>query len=373
MKKIGIITMHRVLNYGSSLQAYALYLKIKHIGYDCEIIDYQYPNEYHQNEKNKKTIKDRTLFFLLRVAFFILYRGRLQKKRFGDFFRKNIVLTRNYENREALYSNPPKCDIYMAGSDQVWNPNSMKGDSVFFCDFAGNNKKVSFASSFSVSSIPTEYEEIYKKNLASFAHIGVRESNGVTMVNSLVNKEATEVCDPTLLLTKNEYQALAGESEIKIKKPYILVYALSYAFKPYPALDSVVENIRKQTKMNVVYLHVNSIDHYHIGHSITSAGPNEFVRLFMDASFIVTSSFHGTAFAINFERPFYSIIPNEATDDSRIYSLLKKVGAETRCVMSSQKIDSDLSIEMDYKNVSERLSKYREESIAFLKKELSSE
>ena len=371
--KIGIITMHRVLNYGSVLQTFALFQKIKNLGYQCEVIDYQYPNEYHRSSNRNNTLLERGLFFLLRIIFFILYRGRKQKRRFREFMDKNLQLSKYYANQEEIYNNPPQYDIYLTGSDQVWNPKCMKGDPVFFCDFVHDGMKVSYASSFSLSCVSSEYFNLYKKYLSDYSHIGIRESSGIALVRSLINKEAKVVCDPTLLLTKREYSRLAEHSEIKINRPYILVYALSYAFNPYPALNEVVDNISKQLQLQVVYLHVNSIENYHIGHSITSAGPNEFVRLFMDASFIVTSSFHGTAFALNFENPFYAIIPNEKTEDSRIYSLLKQVGAEDRAIISSQKIKTDLLVKMNYLSIIDKLNRYRDDSVAFLKKELSDE
>lgn len=372
MKKVGIITMHRVLNYGSSLQAYALYKKIIDLGYDCEIIDYIYPNEYHKTICSRKlSSKDKLIFLLNRIKFFILYRASIQKRRFSEFWKENVKLSITFKNQKEIYDNPPKYDIYLVGSDQVWNPNCMKGDAVFFCDFIKDKPKLSYASSFSISKIQEGYKELYKHYLYNFSDIGVREDAGVSLIKELVQKEAKLVCDPTLLLSKDDYIYLSKQSDIQFKEPYILVYALSYAYNPYPILDDVVYQIQKQLNIKVVYLHVNAIDHYHIGKSITSAGPNEFVRLFMDASFIVTSSFHGTAFALNFQKPFYAIIPNKLSSDSRIQSLLSRVGAEDRAVCIEDDDINKLDINMDYTKIQNNLDEFRKESILWLENVLN--
>ena len=360
--------MHRVLNYGSTLQAFALCKAIKGLGYDCEIIDYQYPNQFHKDNRNeKRDTWSEILFFLLRVRTFILYRGKKQKRRFVSFWKEQIKTSSYYATRNEIFKNPPLYDVYMTGSDQVWNPKCMKGDNVFFCDFVSYKTKVSYASSFSSSQIPECYKDIYIKGLSSYSYIGVRENNGTKVVKDLINKEATVVCDPTLLLNKEDYIELADKSEIKCKTPYILVYSLTYAYNPYPQMDNLIDNIKKQLNIPIIYLHVNSIDHYHLGSSITSAGPNEFLNLFMNATFVITSSFHGTAFALCFEKPFYTIVPSDSSNDSRIISLLENVGAKERAISTNKRIVDKLPIDLDYAEISGKMSEIRQTSFKFLK------
>ena len=368
-KSVGLITMHRVINVGSILQAYALYLQVKKLGFNCEIIDYQYPNEFHKSNRTlEKKWKIQFGLLIQRIKFFLFYDKTIQKKRFGDFLKKNLSLSSTYyKDVESIHRNPPIYDIYMTGSDQVWNPECMQGDTTFFCSFISNKPKVSYASSFSISDIPNNLKLSYANALKSYKMLGVREKSGVDLIKKLTGLAAVEVCDPTLLLSKDDYAKLALSSKIRIKRPYILAYILDYSYNPYPTIQQVVNIISKQMNMQVYYLHANSVDNYHYGHSITSAGPSEFLYLFLNSSFVVTSSFHGTAFALNFEKPFYSVIPQTEQEDSRIYSLLKKVKAEDRAIKVNTKVASRLSTEMDYTNeISSLLQKYKEESRSFL-------
>lgn len=131
MKKIGVITMHRVQNFGSVLQAYALSEKLNRLGADCEIIDYQYPNAFHLSSVSTVKRSFNIELFIRRIKYFILYRNSLQKKRFRDFLNSTLKTSRYYPTRQSLKECPPMYDVYITGSDQVWNPYCMKGDVQF--------------------------------------------------------------------------------------------------------------------------------------------------------------------------------------------------------------------------------------------------
>lgn len=372
MKRVGIITMHRVLNVGSILQAYALCEKIEQLGAHAEIIDYKYPNAFHKGEREHQNIWNSISMLPKRLKYFVLYRSAAQKKRFQLFYKSKMRLSRHYPDRNELYQSPPHYDLYLTGSDQVWNPICMKGDGAFFFDFAKDAIKASYASSFSTTEIPSDIKEIYAEYLKTYSYVGVREMSAVNLVKDIVNKDARLVCDPTLLLTKSDYINLAKGSEIKPKRyPYILVYALSYAYNPYPQIENVVNVIKKKLGYKVVYLYANTVEHYHIGQSITSAGPSEYLDLFLNAKFVVTSSFHGTAFAINFEIPFISVIPGSAKKDSRIMSLLKTLGLSSQAITTNQVMPKELPIKIDYDRVRLKLKQYRDDSESFLKQVLS--
>ena len=369
--KVGIITMHKVLNAGSALQAWALYRKVEQLGYSCEMIDYQYPNHFHLSHRQHLGTKQSFIAqFIARLKFFVLYRTRVQRLRFATFWRsawKSSATT--YTTPESLQQDPPMYDIYMVGSDQVWNPEFMYGDTSYFCTFAGNKPRISYASSFANADIPTELYQTYKESLLSFSSISVREEGGRNLVQKLTGKDAMVVCDPTLLLTKSDYEPLITQSEIKIKKPYLLAYILSYAYNPYPTIHKVIEQISKKRNLPVIYLLANSIDDYHLGNSITNAGPNEFLHLIAEAECIVTSSFHGVAFALNFEKEFYTILPKNADTSNRIYSLLKIVGALDRIILNEPtfKLPKQTT---KYKEIIQKIQQYRNTSIEYLEKSL---
>lgn len=362
-KKIGIITMHRVINAGSALQAYALYHTVQKLGYQCEIIDYQYPNRFHQQEK--KTIPFFTRLWL-RLKYFILYRSRKQHARFKLFQSQAWASSAYYETREHILNNPPKYDLCITGSDQVWNPRCMKGDSVFFCAFSPNTPRIAYASSFAQGDIPQNLELQYAHHLSGYKTIGIRENSGVKIINRLTKKQAEVVCDPTLLLTASDYTPFIKQAQIHIKRSYLLAYILDYAFNPYPTIEKVIRNISQELDLGVIYLMANTVDHYRIGKSITSAGPNEYLKLFSEASYIVTSSFHGVAFSLIFEKDFYAITPNKEQEDGRIQTLLHTVGATDRAIKQGTDTTDFICTKVNYETIRPKIEKYRQHSSNFL-------
>ena len=372
-KKVGIITMHKVVNYGSALQAYALQRKIDDLGFESFLIDYTYPNEYLLSERTiKLSIRKIIKVICVRLFFFLFYKKKKQLQLFNQFWKNNFQLTEIYRNKKEIFDNPPDFDVYVTGSDQVWNPVHMKGDPTFFCDFVKNgNKRISYAASFSSGDIDINYKLAYREYLNKYAFISVRENKGVDVVNNLIRKDAICVCDPTLLLTKDEYSHLSNQSTLNIDKPYILAYILNYNFNPYPTIQEVIDKIKRKTKLPVVYLLCNTLNATFKPNSkiISAAGPNEFLWLFQHASYIVTSSFHGVAFSLIFEKQFYAVTEN-TSKDGRIRSLLEETGTGTRMILTGDDVDSLSVDELDYSLVRDKLENYRNKSIEFLQKSL---
>lgn len=372
-KKVGIITMHKVINYGSALQAYALQQKIENLGYESFLIDYVYPNEYHQTKRVTKLSISRVLKGICgRLLFFLFYKKKRQLQLFYQFWKEHFRLTETYRNKTEIFDNPPDFDIYVTGSDQVWNPIHMKGDPTFFCDFIKNgNKRISYAASFSSENIDENYETKYKELLNKYTSISVRENKGIDVVKNLTSKKAVCVCDPTLLLTKNEYGELSIHSSITINGPYILAYILNYNFNPYPTIQEVIDKISNETKLPVIYLLCNTLNAVPKTNSriISAAGPNEFLWLFQHASYIVTSSFHGVAFSLVFEKTFYAVTEN-THKDSRIKSLLEETGTVDRLVYTGSNMSTIKMNELDYDCIRPKIENYRFKSIEFLKESL---
>jgi len=371
-KNVGLITMHRVLNAGSALQAYALQRKVQDLGYQCEIIDYVFPNK-------KQIDKECFLASLKRYARVELsnlawgFPTRIRKKRFQNFYNRFYSLTpKMYTSPDDLHTDPPSYDVYLTGSDQVWNPRHIKDDTTFFLSFCKKKTaaRISFASSFATNHIPDEYKKLYSRYLDSYNQISVRENTGVGIVAELTGKKAEVVCDPTLLLDGNQWSQLAELSSIKIKRPYILAYVLSYSFNPYPQIDTMIDQLQKQVKMPVIYLNGRWADRKKgYGNVIKSAGPFEFLWLFQNADYVITTSLHGTAFALNFQKPFYSMIEN-SKKDSRILSLLQLAGAQNRAKLITDKHINFKA--MDYKFIGKSLETLRTQSTNYLQNALKS-
>ena len=204
-KRVGILTMHKVLNYGSALQAYATQHTIETLGYDCELIDYKYPNLEHLAFQGRiSQAKDLSLKDILRLMFHqikVRFRNDV-KNRFDDFYSDFFNCSTNvYNNRLEILTNYPVYDIYITGSDQVWNPDYIGFDTNFMLNFAPKGaRKISYASSFTISEIPSCLKKTYAESLEDYHMISVRESSGQKIVKELTDKESVVVCDPTLLL-----------------------------------------------------------------------------------------------------------------------------------------------------------------------------
>lgn len=366
-KTVGLLTMHRVVNFGSVLQAYATQVAIEKLGYDCELINYKYPNSIHQGDYSSVLLRFIRLLMEIRYGF----PGYRQRRAFAQFRNKYLKLSKDYPTRESLINDIPTYDTYVVGSDQTWNVRHIGSDDTFLLSFVPKDKhKISYSSSAARRELPQEYIESFKKNLLEFDSISVRESHTQALIGDLINKDVPITLDPTLLLNENDWQIIADTSKLKIKKPFILVYILKYSFSPYPIATEIIRKVHEQYQMPVVAIRYSARENLGIKDVIDlheGIGPEDFVWLFMNASFVVTTSFHGTVFSINLKKAFYSIYDSSIEDD-RIYSILQLLGAESCGVDISKGFVSSNPIVDD--EISKALITEREKSIRFLKQNL---
>ena len=363
-KKIGIMTMHKVLNYGSALQAYALQHYISSTGNKAELIDYIFPNGKRKTAGSIKAV------IINNVANTLVYFSTKRKKqRFTAFYDSYFNCTKEqFNSPEELMNFKSNYDALITGSDQVWNPKHIKDDLSFFLPFACEGiPKYSYGSSFSTATIPDTLFETFRNNLMRYNRISVREKSGIEIVKKLTGEDADFVCDPTLLLTKEEWSAIAEKADSKFKFPkgkYILVYLLRYAYDPYPAVTTIINKIQKELQLPIVVLDPSlSESKFKNSTNVRDAGPLEFLKLVRDAAFVVTSSFHGTAFSLNFEVPFFSIIKERGRFDTRMTDLLDRVGAD-RDIVYNTAVDKPL--EIDYTTISNNIADFRDKSKAFI-------
>jgi len=368
--KIGIITMHKVLNFGSALQAYALQRKLKEMGYESEIIDYNFPPKKKRKSSIRNAISGIIVFLRALIMGFPL---KEKKKRFATFYSKFYHLSPKKYDTSVIVGDPPKYDVYMTGSDQVWNPRHIGKDANFLLAFAPKGSyKISFASSFATPNIDDADKGIYQKYLTDYADISVREPSGVRIVKELTGKEASVCCDPVFLLNKVQWNKIADTSNVKTHGRYILVYALSYMFDPYPELIEIIKHVQSQLDCQVVYLNGRTEDVFR-RHSIIkkSEGPADFIQLIRNAEIVITTSFHGTAFSLIYEKPLMAIVRDNDIEDSRISSLLQRLHAERSivpynkgCMLSRQEL-------YGLKNESGFMENYIRESENYLRNSLS--
>lgn len=348
MSKIGILTFNRAINYGAVLQAYALKSIIAKKT-SCEIVNYETiygKKAYHVSSK-----KD----FLKNIIKKILV-GK-KHKLFNKFINENATET-IYDNqsRESILENG--FDKIIVGSDQVWNYTCSGEYPTFLLDFANGIDNIgcySYAASFGVSSLPKEHIDCYKQNIKKFKKISTREETGCRILKEQLDIDSIVTLDPTLLLDKEEWNQCLSLNGAK--KKYILTYFLDSDKK----LERISKAISKQTGLPI-YNIATSPKSFFGNKVIKNAGPKEWVEYFYNAEFIVTSSFHGTAFAINFGKQFYTYAKNDRA--SRIVDILKTLGIENRRISDANEVDLNQKINYDEVNI--KLNEEKKKSYEFI-------
>ena len=374
--KIGIITILKVNNYGAELQAYATQAILRQLGYDAEIIDYL----FYKNPESVRTRRSAPLFCVplkKRISEYIypivcrlkdaMNRDTLKRReiRFASFHQKNTAMPPTYKNMDELYNACMDYDVYMTGSDQVWNPGNYTSLLPYFLDFAPKeHRRIAYAASFGVSQIPEYARKVYAKYLQTYNAIGVREKDAVEIVKEVANQKAQWVLDPTLLLSKEEWLQVSSPMESS-SAPYILLYELT----PCRYIHQLAEHVRSLRNWSIVRIckSASKGENDTTVLNIMDAGPAEFLDLFSKAALVITNSFHGTAFSINFQRPFYTVLPLRKQNNSRQRSLLELLGLTQRLLIEGDEFPDDTELMIDYGPVNRILEQERMKSVHFLK------
>ena len=372
MLSIGIITIHKINNYGSVLQAYALQKTCEDLGFKVEIIDYNFPNAFHVSNKYVETC-DSQPNEPTWIKFLYALDLKKQHKGIRNFVAKYEHLSvKQYNSPSEFEKDVPLYDVYITGSDQLWNPRHCNGDPAFMLHFAQDVAlKISYAASIGANTIPEELQSLYKTLLGRYAYIAVRENSGVEVIKEVVDKEATVVLDPTLLLNREQWNQLAVPKR-QFKKKYILCYFLNYTFNAFPYVDKLAEYIQKQTGYEIVRVarppHRFGIPHTHYR---VGASPEEFLALVRDAEMVLTTSFHGTAFAVNYGKPVFTVVQDRNASDSRQVSLMHNLGLDDQILSVTDLMPEKSKFSYDVRSEQERLEILRKKSIDYLKKALN--
>lgn len=358
MKELaGILSVPRADNYGSVLQCYALQTALKGMGIDNEIIDYVSPflvGRYKIWNSDSSSLKAWLKSNI--KSFFMLGQEIRKKRKFEDF--------RNHYMRFSEKTVYDKRDIdtyatLICGSDQIWNTRITERDSTFFGDFIDTvTKKAAYAVSLGYTDRCEEEIAFYKRNMEGFSQIGVRESTDIEFVRQCTDGKVPvkHVLDPTLLLEKQDWQKfLVPKAQ---SKRYILAFIFMNDKKAVSAARELSDKMGLPVYTIGQGLRKYNQENFRV---ISGVGPIEWLNLINEAEFIVTNSFHGTAFSIEFEKQFMSI-PYIGTEN-RMLSLLSLLGLEDRVY--------DIGIKypgiIDYKIVMQKLAKARKKSYEFLK------
>ncbi len=368
--KTAIMTLALSDNYGAALQTCGLAHAIRALGHDTRVYRYQNWSRITYGMSALSRIK----YEGFRLSKAILTQG-VRQKRFDAFRESHIPFTQKfYGNNEELRADPGEFDVYISGSDQIWNPKLFVFDYSYFLDFVPEGKKkISFASSFGKAGFEEDYKEKCGKLLGEFSHISVREKSGEAIVKDLCGKTATTCVDPTLLLTRQDWAPMMENASEKARNfRGILCYFMPGDKLVTDAIESIAQQLHKKTGLPIMHLGIkeHTVFSYKRGETDIKAGPADFLAYFSGAQYVVTNSFHGTAFSMNFGKecyiPINDTLPKGKALHERITSLLTQVGATERMLPASNPILPE-DLHTDWTQIASNLSRMRQDSMEYLK------
>lgn len=363
MKTIAFITIHVGANFGSVLQTIATSESIKRVG--CAPICVNYIPHRVTMKKfwsygDSNFIKKVLLFFW---KIYALPQRLLNNKKYGGYLKKYCILSQPIYVGDDFSEKCPNADVYITGSDQVWNIKHNEGlDSHYF--FGGiKGKKISFASSVGYTDIGEYNKKAFKQYLADYSKLSVREDSAVELLREL-GYDAKQLVDPVFLFDKDEWVNYAPKGKL-ILEPYLLIYT------PYNTVDKSViykyaRYIANKDGLKIVTFSWTYYKDKDADKTIRFASPGDFLNLMMNAEFVITNSFHGTAFSIDLNKKFWVFLPSGFT--TRITSVLTKFGLSDRLIADDKLANNwDYKKIIDFNAVNIILQQERIKSISYLK------
>lgn len=352
-KNVGIITFHNAHNYGAVLQAYALHKKLSLLGASSQFIQ---DKEDFVGEKYRLTpaLKGKSFIRYIKEWLKLLLDYKRKKTRHDAF----VAFIKNYLPMANLADGEHSFDCVALGSDQIWNPNITKNikDIYFGVDpLIKTDNVFSYAASMGNGMQEQYFTPEFKSKLSNLNKLGVREAALGEFINKKFNFDYAINLDPTLLLDKQEWHKIAAPS--KSKERYLLVYEVEKNPNTQPVVDYIAKKMDLKVKAVSSKILRNSEPN-----EITTASPEEFLSLFANATFVVTTSFHGTVFSVINEIPFFTIKFNNGID-LRSSGILNSISLQDRHINGLEDIND---IDLSFVSAKSRLADLRAESEKYL-------
>lgn len=371
---VGLITYHAAYNFGSVLQAYGTVRTLEKLGVEVETIDYRTPSQtfwYQTDFSLKKGIRsaiDNFGFQFIRSA------RKERARKFEDFIAKFLKPNdKRYEYYDQFREAKFAYDVLLSGSDQVWNIGCgefkyepQEAILPYFLQFGNPQKRIAYASSFGNQTLRNIRK--YKDLLCGYDSLSTREPIIRDYIENVTQRKVELVCDPTWLLDKKEWLSLPGIYRPEVKRPYIFVYALYWGFR---ALKKWLSSIKIQARKMGMDVYCISPLNYCGDKEINmlqDAGPLDFLSYLSNASLVITNTFHGTIFSMNFERPFFSC---DVQPGSRQGQMLALCGLEDRIINSPSELLEIEEYDCDFNNSSKAIADLRAKSIDYLNRSLN--
>lgn len=320
--KIDMITFHTPKNYGAVLQAVSLMKTLEQYAEDVQVIDYNTPHlrSLYPVVSKPNGIKSFIKMFLMLPT----YHNKKKKYcKFDAFVKENLNLTQRLESTDALYDFKWDADLFVTGSDQVFNPRRISDErKAFYLDFVPETaKRISYAGSFGCDDVPDEQREEISRYLNQMDSIAVREKTGVQIVKELTGRSAALVLDPVFLNDRDFWKQYESPYEKDFGK-YLFYYRLMNDRKA----DQRIQKIAEDKNLKLVVM-TDDLLRMKADYVLRDVGPREFLFLMSHADFIVTNAFHGVAFSLIYQKQFVFSDTSSLTN-GRGRSVLEMLGIE---------------------------------------------
>ena len=376
-KKIGILSPHQSTNYGTQLQAYALSKVLADLGQDSEYISY--------TESYKRSIIERIWRKLKRMvgvknekvinyegiddgSFWQLPMFEGIKKKSDQFYEDYMPHTHVIYNPKTIWKINFKYHTFIVGSDQTWSMEQYNsgGEYYYFGFLFPWKKKLSYAPSLGTLHLSDKHKRILTKYLKSFDAVSCRERSNCIELSKMIRKEVTYVADPTLLLNKDYWEAFSSPVD-DLPSIYILAYILGEK----DCIVDFAERMSREKNIPVVYV-LTRPKYLSMPHCLKDLSAQQWIYAISHADCIVTDSFHGSLFSINFEKDFYTfykrpLVNNDFNDNDRILDLLSAFNLTERFVDDSMSKNKQYS-SIDYKQVTPLVRSLVDSSLSYLEK-----
>jgi hypothetical protein len=354
-------------NYGAILQAYALKETLKRLcgNAKVEVINYipAIDNEKKYRHYFYRALKANSILLKVKTALFLLLQFPKTYKRqykVRSFINKHLEMS---PNTYQLFKENYDYDVFILGSDQIWNKGILGYyDNVLWGDFTKNQdaKIISYAASGAVRILEKEDLTYIESNLNKMHAISVREMSFKNLLQPLTYKTITTTLDPTLLANPEIFNSIAKKPRIQGK--YVLIYTLSDCASE---LRKVAEQIAKELKAELHTITLQN-DKWLTKKSIhETCSPQEFLGLFKHAEFVLTNSFHGTAFSLIFQKEFLTFLSNQPKDE-RIISLLSILELDHKAILKTENALINWRVKTSWDSVLQKLNIEKQRSTTFL-------
>lgn len=366
--KIKTITCHEVYNHGASLQEYALLAFLKSLGHDAETIHYK--PDYLSNHFNLWRVSNPRYEknIILKIAYLILklperLRVLKRKKNFDEFSIKFIKSTvKLYKTNGDLKKDLPEAEVFICGSDQIWNSFFPNGkDPSFYLDFVPNNKlKISYAASFAIDKLKDDIKGFVKEKVSRLDHISTREPSGIDILIDLGIDRATQVLDPVFLLAPEDWKKLSAP---KKEENYIFVYDCDSD----PLIQSFAAKMKEKYKCKIITVNSN-IKYADMDYSLE--GPDVFLSLIEHAKFVISNSFHAVAFSIIFKKQF-TVFNRFEKINTRMRDVVRLLEIPEVLILNEEQVQNYKYV-TDYEKMEPKLFRLIDHSKNFLRNALDS-